>query len=139
MATATVRATSTASPFKTELSNGTTHRWVSDEPAGLGGGDTGPSPTELMLSSLCACTSITLQMYAARKQWSLISVEVGCQLNPAGASNEKTEPGHNHITREITLLGNLHKTQRERLLQIANACPMHKLLTGSVDVTSYLT
>jgi putative redox protein len=72
-------------------------------------------------------------MYAARKQWPLRRVGVDLQFNPAG-----TPANGNDITRVITLQGELTTEQRERLLQIANACLIHKVLTGEVRIASSL-
>jgi putative redox protein len=77
---------------------------------------------------------ITLQMYAARKQWPLSGVEVELQFNPDGVP----AAGGTDISRRISLSGELDETQRQRLLQIANACPMHKALTGEIRIASEL-
>lgn len=107
--------------------------WQADEPVDLGGGDTAPSPERLLLSSLCACTAITVRMYAARKQWPLTDVQVELQFNPDGKPGAGTE-----LTRVVSLHGDLSGEQRERLLQIANACPIHKVLTGEVRIATSL-
>ncbi len=129
----TVRAVAGDTPYLVKITDDSGHQWLADEPSELGGGNTAPSPDLLLLGSLGACTAITLQMYAARKQWPLSGVEVELQLNPAG----KSALG-NDITRKIFLQGELDDEQRARLLQIANACPIHKILTGEVRIASSL-
>src|SRR5258708_4727554 len=104
-----------------------------DEPADKGGGDTAPNPLQLLLSALGACTTVTLQMYAARKQWKLEQVDVQLRLNPEG-----TPASGNLIERQITLQGALDDEQRQRLLQVAEACPVHKLLAGEVHIQTAL-
>lgn len=121
-----------AIPYQVKLSDGL-HHWLSD----LAQEDTaniGPGPHELLLSALGACTAITLALYARRKQLYLQRIEVNL-----GISQEDPAAGLTRIERQITLEGNLDQAQRERLLQVANACPIHRLLTGSVEVHSALT
>ncbi|WP_345813588.1 OsmC family protein [Paraburkholderia sp. PREW-6R] len=106
------------------------HTWLADEPEALGGGDRGPTPISLLLSSLGACTSITLKMYAQRKGWPLADVRVSLSFESGEAGST--------IDRKIVLEGDLSDEQRERLLQIANACPVHKILTHQVTIRSGL-
>jgi putative redox protein len=129
----TVRALAGNTPHTINLSDDLGHQWLADEPLDLGGANAGPSPERLLLGSLGACTAITLQMYAARKQWPIESIEVELQFNPDGKPADGTD-----ITRKISLKGELSNEQRERLLQIANACPIHKVLTGEVRIASSL-
>lgn len=126
-------AQSSSTPYRVTLTDEQGHIWHADEPVADGGADTAPTPMQIMLSALGACTAITLHMYADRKQWPLTHVDVDLQLNPDG----KPADG-NQITRTITLHGALDEEQRSRLLQIANACPVHKLLEGKVEIPSTL-
>lgn len=135
MAIATVRAISGTTPYTVTLSDEAGHEWFGDESTELGGANAGPAPSRLILSGLGACTVITVQMYAARKTWALDGVEVALQFNPQG----KPADGATEITRHITLHGELSDEQRERLLQVANACPMHKVLTGEIRIATALT
>lgn len=127
------QAQSSNIPYRITLTDGRGHTWYADEPVADGGADTAPNPILLVLSALGACTAITLQMYAGRKQWPLTQIDVNLQLNPEG----KPADG-NQITRRITLHGDLDDEQRQRLLQIANACPVHKLLEGNISIPTTL-
>jgi putative redox protein len=129
----TVRAVSDGAPYLVELTNGR-HTWSADEPHEAGGADAGPTPNQLLLSSLGACTCVTVRMYAARKGWTLRRVEVELQFNPDGPA----AAGGSDIRRRITLHGELSVEQRERLLDIANRCPIHKVLTDEVRIATSL-
>lgn len=110
------------------------HLLVADEPTDNGGKDSGPTPTELVLSGLAACTASTLRMYADRKEWELdrIDVEMGITI-------EKTGTGQiSRIDSMIRLSGNLEQEQRDRLLEIAGKCPVHRLLTNPIEITTHL-
>lgn len=130
----TVQAVLQATRYVVQFSDDLGHRWLADEPAELGGGNTAPSPERLILSSLGACTAITIQMVAQRRKIPLTGVRVELALNPAG----RPAQGGNDITRTIHLEGDLSEEQNEQLLKIANACPMHKLLTGEVRIATEL-
>lgn len=119
-------------PYTVTLKGGE-HQWLADEPTTVGGADAGPTPTQLLLSSLGACTAITLKMYAGRKEWPLEKVDIELTLNPDGKPASGTD-----IKRTLHLHGALDDSQKERLLQIANACPVHKLLAGEVRIHSVL-
>ena len=129
METLTVTARCSGTPYRVDLDDGT-HQWIADEPETLGGGDSGPSPTRLLCSSLAACTAITVRMYASRKEWPLWGLGVRITMNPEGTRKEDGTV----LERTLTFDGELDQTQRERLLQIANACPVHKILTGTISV-----
>ena len=120
-------------PYIVSFSDDLGHTWSADEPTEVGGGNTATSPDRLILAGLGACTAITLRMVAARRQIPLAGVEVELQLNPDG----KPEAG-NDIVRKILLQGELSDAERAQLLKVANACPMHKLLTGEIRVHTEL-
>jgi putative redox protein len=134
MDTQIITASSGTQPYAVTLSDGAGHQWTADEPLASGGGDTAATPTQLLLSSLGACTVITLQMYAARKQWPLTGIDVQLHYIPNEAGVSGTG-----INRRITLHGALSPEQNARLLQVANACPVHKILTGAVNVATAIT
>ncbi|MCW3100766.1 MAG: OsmC-like protein [Chthonomonadaceae bacterium] len=127
--------------FRQEIAVGP-HRLHADEPREEGGSDIGPSPYELLLGSLGACTSMTLRMYADRKQWPLQEVQVRLtfsQIHAEDCLDCETKQGMvNHIQREISLVGDLSEEQRNRLLEIADHCPVHRLLTSELKIDTRL-
>jgi putative redox protein len=127
--------------FQTEIIAGG-HRLLADEPLSLGGSDTGPNPYDYLVASLGACTSMTLRMYADRKQWPLESVTVRLRhrkLHAEDCRECETETGMvDVIEREIELEGDLDEGQRERFIEIADRCPVHKTLHSKIEVTTRL-
>jgi uncharacterized OsmC-like protein len=127
--------------FAQEITVGT-HRLFSDEPRDVGGEDAGPSPYELLAAALGACTSMTLGEYARRKQWPLASVVVRLRHSKIHAIDcsdcDTKDEILDHIDRDIELTGNLTKEQRERLLEIADKCPVHRTLTFGMKIHSRL-
>lgn len=127
--------------FAQEIRSGN-HRLSADEPTELGGTDTGPIPYNLLLAALGACTSITLRMYADRKGWPLEGVRVRLRhgkIHAQDCAECETRVGKvDHIDRQIELTGPLDKEQRQRLLEIANMCPVHRTLKSEIQITSTL-
>jgi putative redox protein len=107
------------------------HRLVVDEPEAAGGTDAGPAPTRLVAAALASCISITMEMYARRKGWELGAVEVAVEIEYEGYVPAA-------FTASVQLPEGLDPEQRERLLRIAEKCPVHKLLAGETGVITRL-
>jgi putative redox protein len=115
--------------FRTELIAGG-KTVVADEPEELGGTNEGPAPGEFLLISLASCTAITIRMYADRKKWPVEKITVEVDFEKV---DNKTL-----FKREVRLEGGLTEEQHARLLQIANACPVHKTLTNPIEIETVL-
>jgi putative redox protein len=102
------------------------HRLVADEPKDTGGDDAGPSPQELLAASLASCTAVTIEMYADRKGWDLGEVVVDVDYEPA----QRGSPTSFAMT--VRLPKELPEEQREKVMQIAAKCPVHRTLEGEV-------
>jgi putative redox protein len=114
------------------------HRYLADEPTSVGGNGSGPSPYEYLLAGLGACTSMTIRLYAEAKKLPLRRVSVRLKhdkIHAADCENCETKDGKiDRIEREITLEGDLDASQRARLLEIADKCPVHRTLHGEIDI-----
>jgi len=133
--------TETGDGYRTKIQAGR-HAFVADEPTDIGGTDTGPTPYDLLLAALGSCTGMTLRMYADRKEWPLRETTVRLEHAKVHAKDcedcEKEDGKIDRITREIEVSGDLDDAQRERLLEIANKCPVHRTLHNEIRVVSSL-
>jgi uncharacterized OsmC-like protein/alpha/beta superfamily hydrolase len=116
------------------------HALAADEPMAVGGEGRGPTPYELLAAGLAACTSMTLQMYARRKQWPLESVTTAVahdRIHAADCADCEAREGRiDRFTRRLELEGAVDPAQRARLLEIANRCPVHRTLHAEVEVVT---
>lgn len=110
------------------------HTFWADEPPELDGLDSGPTPMELMLAALGSCTSITMRMYARRKGWPLDTLRLKLTHEFPEANQPVTR-----IVKTITIEGDLSDEQRQRLLEIADRCPVHRVLTGELEIETHAT
>lgn len=120
------------------------HRLIADEPTNVSGGlDRGPSPYDLLLAGLGACTSMTLRLYAEHKKLSLDQVVVRLRHNKVHADDcadcETKDGKVDFIDREVTLTGNLTDAERQRLLEIADRCPVHRTLESEIKIRTALS
>ncbi|WP_345952437.1 OsmC family protein [Mucilaginibacter sp. PAMB04168] len=113
------------------IANSGNHSIIVDEPAELNGSDTGMGPYGLLLSSLGSCTIITLRMYIERKMWVVDEIKAELEIY---AVND----GH-LIETSLSFKGDLIAKQVERLLQVAEACPIHKLLAGNIAMKTLVS
>ena len=112
------------------------HHVLSDEPESYGSADLGATPYELLCAALGSCTSITLRMYSDRKKWAVTHIGVDVHHKKVtqtdGASKDV-------FTRSLTIEGDIDAAARERMLQIANKCPVHKTLEASSEIETVLS
>ncbi|MEI7473187.1 MAG: OsmC family protein [bacterium] len=108
--------------------------FIMDEPVSAGGDNEGPSPYDMMLAALGACTSMTIQMYARRKNWEIQDIKVNLtheKIYAKDCETCETKTGRlDKITRNIEIKGDLSEEQKDRLLEIAEKCPVHKTLSS---------
>jgi len=116
-------------PLQQKLSAGDLH-FLSDAEVSKGGSGTGPSPHEYLGAALAACTSMTLKMYASRKAMSLENAIVIVDIERVDDVEK--------FARDIQLIGNLSAEEKERLIEIANKCPIHKALAGQIQIKTQL-
>ena len=131
----------TSEKFTTQI-KADQHRLIADEPKSFGGNDFGASPYQLVASGLAACTVMTLKLYATRKKWDL--QEVYCHIRHEKTHLKDCEDCENpkakidKFTRELEVIGDLDETQKQRLLEIADKCPVHKTLEGKAHIETKL-
>ena len=119
--------------YRTEV-RASGHTVVADEPVAVGGKDEGMNPNEFLLASLGTCTAMTLRMYADRKGWSVDNICVELSMDIVKGNEQQTT----YIKRHIRIDGIIDHDQRQRMLQIADSCPLHRVMTNPIVITSNL-
>jgi len=125
--------------FLQDVNAGPKHHVTADEPESYGGTDRGFTPYQFLAAGLGACTSMTIRMYARRKKWPLAHVSVDVTHNRVHAQDAGVESGSlDQFTRIIKLTGDLDPDQRQRLLEIADKCPVHHSLEAGATIRTEL-
>ena len=136
-----VRARTGIASFRTDIEAGP-HHLIADEPAGLGGSDLGPSPYGLLSAALASCTTMTLKMYASFKKLDLQSVSAHVtheRIHAKDCADCESETGKiDTFHRVLSYEGTLTKEQEQKLLEIADKCPVHKTLQGEIRIRTEL-
>ena len=124
--------------LRNEVRYGAGHSFITDEPVAAGGEDAGPDPYTLLLAALGSCISMTLKLYARRKQWPLETVTVHLRQSRIHAKDcedcQNKEGFIHRIERTVTFSGPLSEEQRARLNEIAHKCPIHKTLSSEIVI-----
>ena len=125
--------------LRNEVTYGAGHSLITDEPIAAGGEDAGPDPYTLLLGAFGSCISMTVMLYARRKDWPVERVTVRLQQRrihgkDCSACEEKPEGFVHQIERSVTVEGNLSEEQQARLQEIAHQCPVHKTLTSPIVI-----
>ena len=126
-----IKVSSTNDRYRQKININDKFELTADEPISIGGNDAGATPVELVVAGLGSCKAITLKMYAERKGWELTHVD-------ANIFHQKINQKY-QITAHLHLEGDLTDEQKQRLLEIADKCPVHKLLQSSVEIETLLT
>jgi putative redox protein len=126
--------------LRNEVRYGAGHSFITDEPVAAGGEDAGPDPYTLLLAALGSCISMTVTLYARRKQWPLENVTVRLRQNRIHVKDcqectQKEEGFIHRIERSVSFTGPLNEEQRARLDEIAHKCPVHKTLLSDIMIT----
>lgn len=134
-------AVRTADGYRTEVAI-RTHHLIADEPVDKGGTDEGPTPTELLAAALASCTSVTMRMYADRKQWTVGAIDVHAwhrRVDEKDPADPDARPRRIDVfDLVISIEGDLDDEQRARLLEIAGRCPVKRALDGNSRVVTIL-
>ena len=128
--------------LRNEVRYGSGHTLITDEPSEIGGEDLGPDPYTLLLAGLGSCISLTVTMYARRKNWPLEQVTVRLRQNRIHAKDcqectQNTEGYVHRIERAVSFIGDLTDAQRERLLEISHKCPVSKTLSSKIVIAEF--
>ncbi len=119
--------------YRTEIRSGG-HTVISDEPVEMGGKNEGMNPNELLLASLGTCTAMTLRMYADRKEWPVNNICVDLTMDIVKGNEQQTT----YIKRHIKIDGDISEEQRQRMLQIGDMCPLHRIMNNPIVISSNL-